>query len=413
MCPSVHEGERRGSTSPPPSQTTTSSGWALEIAIDEQEYNILANLREPAATSWRVEIANGRAYTTPLQSSSINVARAFWEEKKNSSSGVDRIAHSTPSWPSSPSSFPNPHHAQLGFRSPPFCVALPPPHRPLLVAAGTSPSCSRSPSSLPCCGERRRSRASSVCFPQSAAQRETHGTYPSYSRSSSSSPCCGERHRPRAPRKSCKAWLLQSIPTEMPHLHHLPVVLSIECTWSLENQGSERMGAWHHDRRKTLGVSASCSALICVKNAPNLPAKNFHALTRWDENRAKCQLALKAGVYCSPRTTYSQLLDTVWQLVNYAKSVRVEKGDAVVIYLSMLMELPIAMLACSRIGPVHSVVFAGFSADAIAHRITECKPKVVITCNAVKRGLKLVPLKDIIDAALVESAKNDVTVGYS
>jgi acyl-coenzyme A synthetase/AMP-(fatty) acid ligase len=57
------------------------------------------------------------------------------------------------------------------------------------------------------------------------------------------------------------------------------------------------------------------------------------------------------------------------------------------------------------------VVFAGFSADAIAQRIIDCKPKVVITCNAVKRGLKLIPLKDIVDASLVESAKNGVTVG--
>ena len=56
-------------------------------------------------------------------------------------------------------------------------------------------------------------------------------------------------------------------------------------------------------------------------------------------------------------------------------------------------------------------MFAGFSADAIAQRITDCKPKVVITCNAVKRGLKLIALKDIVDASLVESAKNDVTVG--
>ncbi|KAM0820977.1 hypothetical protein ACQ4PT_041934 [Festuca glaucescens] len=99
------------------------------------------------------------------------------------------------------------------------------------------------------------------------------------------------------------------------------------------------------------------------------------------------------------------------ELANYLKSVGVGKGDAVVIYLPMLMELPIAMLACARIGAVHSVVFAGFSADAIAQRIIDCKPKVVITCNAVKRGLKLIPLKDIVDASLVESAKNGVTVG--
>ncbi|KAM3386808.1 hypothetical protein ACQJBY_009994 [Aegilops geniculata] len=111
------------------------------------------------------------------------------------------------------------------------------------------------------------------------------------------------------------------------------------------------------------------------------------------------------------KLTYSELLDKVCQLANYLKSVGVEKGDAVVIYLPMLMELPIAMLACARIGAVHSVVFAGFSADAIAQRITDCKPKVVITCNAVKRGKKLIPLKDIVDASLVESAKNGVTVG--
>ncbi|OEL15726.1 Acetyl-coenzyme A synthetase, chloroplastic/glyoxysomal [Dichanthelium oligosanthes] len=108
------------------------------------------------------------------------------------------------------------------------------------------------------------------------------------------------------------------------------------------------------------------------------------------------------------KLTYSELLD---KLANYLKSVGVGKGDAVVIYLPMLMELPIAMLACARIGAVHSVVFAGFSADALAQRIVDCKPKVVITCNAVKRGLKVIPLKDIVDASLVESAKNGVDVG--
>ncbi|XP_062225540.1 acetyl-coenzyme A synthetase, chloroplastic/glyoxysomal-like [Phragmites australis] len=111
------------------------------------------------------------------------------------------------------------------------------------------------------------------------------------------------------------------------------------------------------------------------------------------------------------KLTYSELLDKVCQLANYLKSVGIGKGDAVVIYLPMLMELPIAMLACARIGAVHSVVFAGFSADALAQRINDCKPKVVITCNAVKRGLKLIPLKDIVDASLVESVKNGVDVG--
>jgi acetyl-CoA synthetase len=111
------------------------------------------------------------------------------------------------------------------------------------------------------------------------------------------------------------------------------------------------------------------------------------------------------------KLTYSELLDKVCQLSNYLKSVGVSKGDAVVIYLPMLMELPIAMLACARIGAVHSVVFAGFSAEALAQRIIDCKPKVVITCNAVKRGVKPILLKDIVDTSLVECAKNGVDVG--
>ncbi|XP_020106741.1 acetyl-coenzyme A synthetase, chloroplastic/glyoxysomal [Ananas comosus] len=109
--------------------------------------------------------------------------------------------------------------------------------------------------------------------------------------------------------------------------------------------------------------------------------------------------------------TYAQLLDKVCQLANYLKHVGVSKGDAVVIYLPMLMELPIAMLACARIGAIHSVVFAGFSAESLAQRIIDCKPKVVITCNAVRRGAKPIFLKEIVDNALVECSKNGVSVG--
>ncbi|XP_030481791.1 acetyl-coenzyme A synthetase, chloroplastic/glyoxysomal [Cannabis sativa] len=108
--------------------------------------------------------------------------------------------------------------------------------------------------------------------------------------------------------------------------------------------------------------------------------------------------------------TYSQLLHKVCQLANYLKDMGVQKGDAVVIYLPMLLELPITMLACARIGAVHSVVFAGFSAESLSQRIIDCKPKVVITCNAVKRGPKIIHLKDIVDAALVESAKTGVPI---
>ncbi|KAF7802030.1 Acetyl-coenzyme A synthetase, chloroplastic/glyoxysomal [Senna tora] len=108
--------------------------------------------------------------------------------------------------------------------------------------------------------------------------------------------------------------------------------------------------------------------------------------------------------------TYAQLLDQVCQVANYLKDIGVKKGDAVIIYLPMLMELPITMLACARIGAVHSVVFAGFSAESLAQRIIDCKPKVVITCNAVKRGSKAIHLKDIVDAAILDSAKNGASI---
>ncbi|KAL0742183.1 hypothetical protein Bca4012_083696 [Brassica carinata] len=108
--------------------------------------------------------------------------------------------------------------------------------------------------------------------------------------------------------------------------------------------------------------------------------------------------------------TYSELLQQVCQLANYLKDHGVKKGDAVVIYLPMLMEFPIAMLACARIGAVHSVVFAGFFADSLAQRIIDCKPKLILTCNAFKRGPKTINLKAIVDAALDISSKDGVSV---
>ncbi|XP_024962724.1 acetyl-coenzyme A synthetase, chloroplastic/glyoxysomal [Cynara cardunculus var. scolymus] len=108
--------------------------------------------------------------------------------------------------------------------------------------------------------------------------------------------------------------------------------------------------------------------------------------------------------------TYRQLLERVCQLANFLKDNGVKKGDTVIIYLPMLMELPIAMLACARIGAVHSVVFAGYSAESLLQRIMDCKPKIVVTCNAVRRGNKIINLKDIVDAALSESSQNGISV---
>ncbi|KAD7480542.1 hypothetical protein E3N88_03678 [Mikania micrantha] len=109
--------------------------------------------------------------------------------------------------------------------------------------------------------------------------------------------------------------------------------------------------------------------------------------------------------------TYTQLLHRVCQLANFLKDNGVQKGDTVIIYLPMIMELPITMLACARIGAVHSVVFAGYSAESLHQRVMDCKPKIMITCNAVMRGKKTIDLKNIVDAALLESSQNGITVG--
>ncbi|KAI3436087.1 hypothetical protein D9Q98_002145 [Chlorella vulgaris] len=95
--------------------------------------------------------------------------------------------------------------------------------------------------------------------------------------------------------------------------------------------------------------------------------------------------------------SYQQVLEEVCRVANFLRSVGVKKGDSVAIYMPMVCELPIAMLACARIGAVHSVVFGGFSSDALASRIEDCKARVLLTCNAVKRGPKVINLKQIAD----------------
>jgi acetyl-CoA synthetase len=108
--------------------------------------------------------------------------------------------------------------------------------------------------------------------------------------------------------------------------------------------------------------------------------------------------------------TYAQLTAAVCQLANYLASIGVQKGDRVVIYLPMMVELPVAMLACARLGAVHSVVFGGFSSDALAQRIIDSAPKAVISTTSVKRGAKPIALKPIVDTALAAAAAAGVQV---
>ncbi len=100
--------------------------------------------------------------------------------------------------------------------------------------------------------------------------------------------------------------------------------------------------------------------------------------------------------------TYRELHEQVCRFANVLKSRGVKKGDRVSIYLPMIPELAIAMLACARIGAIHSVVFGGFSADALKDRILDCDSHVLITCDGFYRGKKLVNQKAQADAAMAQ-----------
>jgi len=110
--------------------------------------------------------------------------------------------------------------------------------------------------------------------------------------------------------------------------------------------------------------------------------------------------------------TYKQLYHRVCRFANALKKQGIQKGDRVVLYMPMVPELAIACLACARIGAIHSVVFAGFSAKAMADRINDASAKMVITADELRRGTKRLNLKEIVDNALEECTSVEKVIVY-
>ena len=149
---------------------------------------------------------------------------------------------------------------------------------------------------------------------------------------------------------------------------------------------------------------------VCDYSKP--PFANWYegGLTNLCHNAVDRHLAERADqpalIYVSTETnievtyTFAQLSDEVQRMAAILKSLGVGKGDRVLIYMPMIAEAAFAMLACVRIGAIHSVVFGGFAAHALASRIEDATPKLVVSADAGSRGGKVVPYKPLLDEAM-------------
>ena len=167
---------------------------------------------------------------------------------------------------------------------------------------------------------------------------------------------------------------------------------------------AENNFTWYQKWDKVVEFDMQQAEFIWFKNAKLNITKNCidrHLANRGDENA----IIFEPNDPDEPARyyTYSQLYAEVSKMANVLREQGVQKGDRVCIYLPMVPELAFSVLACARIGAIHSVVFAGFSSNALATRINDCTCKLIITADGGYRGTKTIDLKRIVDEALVKS----------
>jgi acetyl-CoA synthetase len=158
---------------------------------------------------------------------------------------------------------------------------------------------------------------------------------------------------------------------------------------------------WRKRWEKTLDWDFETPKIEWFKNAKlNLTENIFERLLLTHKNKTAIIWEPNDPKVSSIHISYGELFKQTCKFANAMKAQGIVKGDRVIIYMPMVPEATVAMLACARIGAVHSVVFAGFSASALADRINDCRAKMVLTSDGNFRGNKQIPVKLVVDEAI-------------
>ena len=159
---------------------------------------------------------------------------------------------------------------------------------------------------------------------------------------------------------------------------------------------------WHQPYTQVLDYSNPPFARWFVDGQTNLC---FNAVDRWVDKQGDQPALITVSTETNTEKVYSfrELQREVQRMAAVMQSLGVGKGDRVLIYMPMIAEAAFAMLACARIGAIHSVVFGGFASNSLATRITDARPTLIISVDAGSRGGKRVPYKPLLDAAIAMS----------